>query len=183
MVPLTELWLPVVLSAVAVFILSSFVWMVFPWHRKDFQALPDEGAARSALRGARPGLYTVPNAADRAEAQSADHKKKMEEGPVAFVVMLPNGDPSMSRSLVQWFVWSLVVSFTVAYVLSNSVPASYGFIRPFQVGGTIAWLAYSWAYAQEGIWFGRPWSYVAKQFLDGLLYALATGAIFGLLWP
>lgn len=183
MVSLAALWLPVVLSAIAVFILSSLVWMVFPWHRKDFQALPKEEAARAALRGTEPGLYTIPNAPDRAAMQDAGYKKKLAEGPVAFVVMLPNGDPAMSRTMVQWFLWSLVVSFTVAYVLSNTVPPGYGFLLPFQIGGTVAWLAYSWAYVQEGIWFGRPWPHVAKQLLDGLLYALATGAVFGWLWP
>lgn len=183
MVALTALWLPVVLAAVAVFILSSLVWMVFPWHRKDFHGLPDEAAARSALRGAEPGLYTVPHAADRAAMQNADHRKKMQEGPVAFVVMLPNGDPSMSRTLAQWFIWCLLVSVTVAYVVSRTVPSGVGFTLPFQIGGTVAWLGYSWAYVQEGIWFGRPWSYVGKQLFDGLLYALATGAVFGWLWP
>lgn len=183
MVSLVSLWLPIVLSAVAVFILSSMVWMMLPWHKKDFRALPDEPSARGALRGTAPGLYTVPHMADRSELQSPDYRKKLEEGPVGFLVVLPNGDPSMSRSLVQWFVWTLFVSFTVAYLLSHSVPNGYGFPLAFRIGSTVAWAAYSWAYVTEGVWFGRPWSYVAKQLFDGLLYGLATGAIFGWLYP
>jgi len=183
MVSLASLWLPIALSAVAVFVLSAMVWMVMPWHRKDFRPLPDEPAARTALRGAPPGLYTVPHLADRGELQSPEYRKKLEQGPVGFVTVVPNGDPSMSRSLAQWFVWTLVVSLTVAYVVSRSIPGGVGFTLSFQVGSTVAWAAYSWAYVSEGVWFGRPWSSVGKQIFDGLLYGLATGAILGWLYP
>ena len=183
MVALISLWLPIVLAAVAVFILSSLVWMVMPWHKRDFRPLPDEAAARGALRGVAPGLYTIPYMADRAELQSPDYRKKLEEGPVGFLVAMPNGDPSMSRNLAQWLVWTLFVSVTVAYVASRSIPGGVGFTLVFQVASTVAWMAYSWAYVSEGVWFGRPWSHVAKQIFDGLLYGLATGAIFGWLWP
>lgn len=183
MVSLLSLWLPIVLSAVAVFILSSVVWMVLPWHRKDFLGLPDEPAARAALRDAAPGLYTLPYCPDRSQMQDPEYVKKLEEGPVGFLVMMPKGNPSMSRSLVQWFVWSLFVSLTVAYVVSRSIPGGVGFTLVFQVSSTVAWMAYCWAYMTEGIWFGRPWSHVVKQIVDGLLYGLATGAIFGWLYP
>lgn len=183
MVSLASLWLPIVLSAVAVFIVSSLVWMVLPWHKKDFSGLPAEARAREALRDAEPGMYTIPHCAERSDYQSPDYKKKLEEGPVGFLVMMPKGDPGMSRNLVLWFLWALVVSFTAAYLASRNLPAGTAYLRVFQVVGTTAWLAYSWAYVQEGIWFGRPWSYVAKQLVDGLLYALTTAGIFGWLWP
>lgn len=183
MVSLASLWLPVVLSAVAVFVVSALVWMVLPWHRKDFRGLPDEARAREALRDAPPGMYTVPHAARREDYQGAEHKKKLDEGPVAFVVMLPKGDPSMSRSLALWFVWCLVVSFTAAYLASRTLAPGTDYLEVFRVTGTAAWLAYSWASVQEGIWFGRPWSHVAKQLFDGLLYGLVTAGFFGWLWP
>ena len=77
MVSLVSLWLPIVLAAIAVFVLSAMVWMVMPWHRKDFRPLPDEPAARAALRGSAPGLYTVPHMADRSELQSPGYRKKL----------------------------------------------------------------------------------------------------------
>ena len=183
MVSLASLWLPVVLSAVAVFILSALVWMVFPWHRKDFAGLPEESRAREVLRDAAPGMYVVPHAAERKDYQSAEFKKKTEEGPVGFLVMMPKGDPSMSRNLVLWFVWTLVVSFTAAYLASRTLAPGTEYLQVFRVAGTTAWLAYSWAYVQEAVWFGRPWSYVAKQLFDGLLYGLVTAGFFGWLWP
>ena len=183
MVSIVSLWLPIVLSAVAVFVLSSMVWMVFPWHKKDFSGLPDEPRAREALKGATPGLYTVPHAAERADFQTPEHKDKLEEGPVAFVTVMRRGTPSMAKNLIQWFVWSLVVGFTAAYIASRTLDAGADYLRVFQVVGTVAWMGYSWAYVQEGIWFGKPWGYVTKQLFDGLLYALVTAGFFGWLWP
>lgn len=183
MVSLVSLWLPIALSAVAVFIVSSLVWMVLPWHKKDFAGLPNEPRAREALRDAAPGLYTIPHAAERSDYQTPEFKKKLEEGPVGYLVVMPKGDPGMSRNLVQWFLWTVVVSFTAAYLAGRTLDPGTEYLQVFRVVGTTAWLAYSWAQVQEGIWFGRPWRYVAKQLVDGLLYALVTAGIFGWLWP
>jgi hypothetical protein len=183
MVSLASLWLPIVLSAVAVFIVSSLVWMVFPWHKKDYRGVPNEPRAREALRDAAPGVYMIPHCTDRKEMQAPEHRKKLAEGPVALLTVLPKGDPSMSRQLVIWFLWALFVSFTVAYVASETLTAGVEYLKVFQIVGTTAWLAYSWATVHEGIWFGRPWSHVAKHLFDGLLYALVTAGFFGWLWP
>lgn len=183
MVSLASLWLPIVLSAVAVFILSSLVWMVLPWHKKDYRAVPNEPRAREALRDAAPGMYMIPYCSDRKEMQAPEHKKKLAEGPVAVLTVLPKGDPSMSRQLVLWFVWTLVVSFTAAYLASETLTAGVEYLKVFQIVGTTTWLAYSWATVLEGIWFGRPWRHVATHLFDGLLYALVTAGFFGWLWP
>ena len=45
MVTLSALWAPIVISGVAVFILSAIVWMLMPHHRKDFSP-PDDQDAR-----------------------------------------------------------------------------------------------------------------------------------------
>lgn len=182
-VSLASLWLPIVLSAVAVFILSALVWMVLPWHKKDFRGVPNEPGARAALRDAAPGMYIIPYCADRKDMQEPEHKKKLTEGPVALLTVLPKGDPSMSRQLVLWFLWVLFVSFTAAYVASQTLGAGVEYLKVFQIVGTTAWLAYSWASVHEGIWFGRPWGHVAKHLFDGLLYALLTAGFFGWLWP
>jgi len=39
---LTALWLPILLSAVIVFVASSIMHMVLPYHRNDYGQLPDE---------------------------------------------------------------------------------------------------------------------------------------------
>ena len=50
MVSLTALWLPMLISAVVVFIASSIVHMVLTYHRTDFAKLPSEEEVSAALR-------------------------------------------------------------------------------------------------------------------------------------
>ena len=59
-VSLTSLSLPILLSAVAVFIASSLIWMALKYHDSEWRKLPDEEAARNGLRGASVGQYSVP---------------------------------------------------------------------------------------------------------------------------
>src|SRR6266851_8791731 len=42
MVSLSALWLPIVLSAVIVFVASSIMYMLLPYHRSDYRKLPEE---------------------------------------------------------------------------------------------------------------------------------------------
>ena len=53
----------------------------------------------------------------------------------------------------------------------------------FRVVGTIAFLGYGAAHAQESIWGGRSWIVTFKHLFDSLIYALLTAATFGWLWP
>ncbi len=41
---LVQFWLPILASAVVVFLASSIAWMVLPHHKKDVKTLPDEKA-------------------------------------------------------------------------------------------------------------------------------------------
>ena len=62
MVGLSALWLPILLSAVVVFIVSSIIHMATPWHKGDYLKIPDEDKAMDALRplAIPPGDYMVP---------------------------------------------------------------------------------------------------------------------------
>ena len=54
---LAGLWLPIVVSAVLVFVASSLIWNVLGAHKWHIKGLPDEAAAREALgkQGLAPG--------------------------------------------------------------------------------------------------------------------------------
>ena len=54
MVSLGSLWLPIVLSAVLVFITSSIIHMVLKYHNRDYRKLPNEDAVRAAIRAGNP---------------------------------------------------------------------------------------------------------------------------------
>ncbi len=83
MVYLTSLWLPIVLSAVAVFFGSSILHMVLSYHKSDYSAMPGEDEVRAAMRqgGVSPGHYYLPHCVDPKELANAEVQKKFEEGP------------------------------------------------------------------------------------------------------
>lgn len=183
-VSLGSLWLPVLLSAVAVFIASSVVWMLLPHHRGDFDGLPDEDAVRDALASPdlTPGQYHVPYAPDRETYRSEEVQRKLGEGPVARITVM-DGPPDMGRQFVAWFLYSILVGVLAAYVAGQTLAPGAAYLDVFQVTGTVAWAAYGVAYVGDAIWFGRPWGFCLKMLVDGLVYGLLTAGVFGWLWP
>lgn len=182
-VSLSALWLPILLSALAVWVLSFIVWAVLPWHKSDYAALPDEEAARAALKDAPPGAYNIPNLPTRDALQQPEFRKKFEEGPAGFLFLSPHRVPTMGRPLAQWLVFNLAVAFMAAYVAAATLPPGTDYLKVFQITGTVTWLAYGFGMVTESIWFGRPWSLSVKSLVDGLIYGLVTAGFFGWLWP
>ena len=182
-VALTSLWLPILLSAITVFVASSLIWMVVQYHNSDWQKLPDEEGARSALNGIPPGQYSLPHAADNKARQSEEWQAKYKEGPAAMLVVLPHASIAMGKQLGQWIVYTLVLSTLVAYVAGTTLPAGSDYLKVFQVVGAVAALAYAGNAAAGSIWFGHTWSRTVKDIVDGAVYGLLTAGIFGWLWP
>lgn len=182
-VSLISLWLPILLSAVIVFVASSLVWMVLQYHNSDWKKLPDEQSARTALRGAEPGQYSMPHAASNADRKSPEWLDKFNEGPNAMILVVPHGSMAMGRQLVQWFIYCVAISFLVAYVTSVALAAGADYLNVFRVAGTVAVLAYAGAAPAGAIWFGHSWSAATKDVLDGVIYGLLTAGVFGWLWP
>ncbi len=183
MVPLASLWLPILLAAALVWVASSIMWMVMPHHRSDFKALPDEEAARQALRPAAPGQYVVPHMATRDAMKDPAYVKKLEEGPRGIVTIAPPGPHNMGKSLGLYFLYCAVVTVFVAYIATRTLPHGTAYLRVFQVTATAAWMAYAFGSISESIWFSRPWSTTWKNLFDGLVYGLLTGGVMGWRWP
>jgi hypothetical protein len=181
---IVALWLPIVASAVAVFIAGSVIHMVLPHHKTDWKELPDEEAVGKALRdsGAGPGHYMVPWCQTMAEMGGEEMKKKYETGPVGFLTLLPNAVPTMGKNLLHTFLFYLVVSVFVAYLAFETLAEGTGFSRVFQVTGVAAILGHAAALIPGAIWYARG-SIAVKDVFDGIAYGLITAAIFGALWP
>ena len=182
-VSLASLWLPILVSAIAVFVLSSLIWAVIQYHESDWQKLPDEESARSALRGAAPGQYSVPHAAGNKERADEAWQAKFREGPAAMIIVTPHGQLAMGKQMVLWFIYSIVIAVFVAYVAGTTLSAGAEYLKVFQVTSTVTWLAYGGSAGMNKIWFGYTGGRVAKDLLDALIYALVTAGIFGWLWP
>lgn len=185
MVSLTALWLPIILSAVAVFIASSVLHMFLTYHQSDFRKIANEDAIREAVRGAdaAPGFYMFPSPDDAKDMHSEEMTKKFKEGINGFVTVLPADWPNMGKSLGQWFVYCAGIGFMTAYVTGSALPAGEEYLAVFRLAGTVAFLSYSAAHIADPIWVGAPWSNTLKSVFDGLVYGLVTGGVFGWLWP
>ena len=185
MVPLMALWLPIVVSAVIVFVASSIMHMVLPYHRSDYGRVPHEDDVMAALRkfNIPPGDYLLPCATSPKAMGTPEFKDKMTKGPVALITVMPSGPPSMAPSLAQWFVYCLVVGVFAAYIAGRALEADAHYLAVFRFAGCTAFVGYALALWQNTIWYKRAWTTTMKSTFDGLVYGLLTAGTFGWLWP
>jgi hypothetical protein len=185
MVPLLSLWLPILVSAVFVFVVSSFIHMVLPYHHNDFRKLGKEDEYLDAVRklAIPPGDYSVPCAGGMKEMKDPAFVAKWKQGPIVFMTVLRPEQASMGASLVGWFVYGLVISFFAAYVASRALPPGAHYLEVFRFAGATAFIGYAAALWQNTIWYKRALSTTLKSTFDGLIYAFLTAGTFGWLWP
>jgi hypothetical protein len=185
MITIAALWLPILLSAVIVFIASTIIHMGPLWHRGDYPPMPREPEVLNALRpfAIPPGDYFIPRASGMQEMRSREFKEKLSQGPVAVLTVMPNGLMSMRRNLVQWFAFLIVVSVFCAYIAGRTLPVGTPYPRVFQIVGATGFIGYTLALCELSIWYRRSWSLTAKAALDGLIYGALTAGTFGWLWP
>jgi hypothetical protein len=184
MVATSALLLPIVLAAVIVFIASSIIHMVLPFHRNDYKKLPNEDKVGAAIReaGVAPGLYMFPHTT-HAEMKSPETAEKFKRGPVGTLNLRPNGMINLGKFLGQWFGFCLLVSYFTAYATGITLAPGTHYLTVFRVAGTVAFMAYGLSQLANGIWKGEPWGMVIKELVDGLIYGLLTAGTFGWLWP
>jgi hypothetical protein len=185
MVSVGSLWLPILLSAVFVFVVSAIFHMVLKYHQSDFKGLPGEAAVLDALRKPEtpPGEYMAPHCASANAMKDPEFVAKMERGPIVLMTVAKGTKPSMGKSLALWFVYCLIVSVIAAYLTSHAVPAGGPYRSVMRFAGCAAFLGYGMAVMQASIWYNRPWGTTFKNMFDGLVYGLVTGGTFGWLWP
>jgi hypothetical protein len=184
MVSLSALWLPILLSAVIVFVASSIMHTVLTYHRSDYRKLPEEDKLLAALRPAnlQRGTYVFPYCLPK-EMKTATAIEKYKAGPVGTMTIFPSAPPVMPKFLVQWFIFCLVIGVFVAYLTGHTVAPGAPYLAVFRVAGTVAFMAYGLGNLSNGIWKGQTWSATIKEVIDGLIYGLLTAGTFGWLWP
>jgi hypothetical protein len=89
----------------------------------------------------------------------------------------------MSRNLILWFVYTLVVSALAAFVAGSALAPGATKGAVFHFVAITAFIGYSVALWQMWIWYMRSGGTTFKATVDGLIYALLTAAIFVWLWP
>lgn len=185
MVSIPSLWVPIVVSAVFVFVASAIMHMVLRYHSRDMRPLPREAEVMEALRrfDIPPGDYAMPRAGSMAAMKDPEFIAKMKAGPVAHMTVLQSGPPKMGKSLLLWFLYSIVVSIFAAYVAGRALHQGDPYLAVFRFAGCTAFAGYSLALLQNSIWYGRNWGTTLLSMFDGLIYALLTAGTFGWLWP
>jgi len=183
--PFGSLWLPVVVSAVAVFVASSIVHMLMRHHKDDYKGLSNEDDVRSAIRkgSPAPGFYVIPYCPDPSQMKDPAVAKKYTDGPVALVTIVKSGLPRMGKHLGQWFAFCFLTSFVAAYVARHTLAPGAEPLTVWRITGTVAFAAYGIGAIPDSIWKGLPWGNTARALADALAYALLTGLTFRLLWP
>ena len=185
MIPLTALWLPILLSTVIVFFASFIMHMVLSYHKSDYRKLPDEDRVTDAVRSAgvtRGPAYFFPYCSFE-EMKSAPMIEKMKRGPVGLLTVLPSRAPAMGKNLVQWFLYCVVISIFAADLSGRTLAPGTAFLQVFRFVATAGFLGYGGAHAQESIWSGRSWVVTFKHLFDSMIYAVLTAGTFGWLWP
>jgi hypothetical protein len=180
-----QLWLPVVATGIAVFVASSLIHMVIKWHASDYGRLSNEDAVRDAIRAGSPapGQYVLPHCADMKDMQGEAMRKKYIEGPIGFLTLKRNGPPTMGAALFQWFLYTLAIA-AVSGAMAMRVFGLHGSSHGAgHLVGMVSFLAYTGGGVQHGIWMGKPWSAVARDALDGLIYGAIGMLVFTALWP
>jgi hypothetical protein len=185
MITLTQLLLPALLSGVLVFVVSSLVHMLTPWHAGDFQKLPNEDAVLTALRPFNliPGAYVAPRPASMKDMGTPEFQEKRRRGPNVMMSVMPNVQSGMGRQLALWFLYSTLVALFAGYITSRAVGIGADRSVVFRFVAAITFAAYSIGLWQESIWYSRSWIVTIKSTIDGVLYGCATAAVFAWLWP
>lgn len=185
MTSLCALWLPILLSTVFIFIVSSVIHTVLPWHKNDFGGIPDEDNVISALRpfNIPAGDFMLPKPTCSADLKKPEFLDKLNKGPVIVMTVLPAGPFRIGKSLLLWFIYCGIVGIFSAYLASRSLGAGAPPLHVIQIAATAAFMGYAFALWQMSIWYNRNWRTTIKSTIDGLIYALVTGATLAWLWP
>jgi hypothetical protein len=185
MISIAALWMPLVLSAVAVFLVSSIAHMVLKYHQADYKAIPNQDQVVAELGKANlpPGYYQFPHFASMKECNTPEAQERFRRGPNGMITVMPNGMMNVGKFLGLWFVYCLLVSLFLAYLAGRTLAPGAEYLAIFRFVGTAAFLAYGLPNMVNSIWAGIPWSNTLRHTFDGLLYALVTAGVFGWLWP
>lgn len=183
---ITYLWVPIVASAAAVWVLGAVIWMVMPHRKKEWRSVGDDERFQTTLRGFNlsPGYYMFPYCGGGEDMKSEKMQEMWKQGPVG-TLHVWSGMRSMGACMGFSFIFNVVASTFVAYLAWNafSNQASPNYLEVFQITATAAFMAYTFALIPGGIWFGKPIKSIMYDVVDGLVMGLVTGGVFGWLWP
>lgn len=185
MVSLMSLLIPILVSAVVVFIASFLLHTLIPFHKNDYRKVAREDEFLEAIRGFNipAGDYVVPHADGPAAMKDPAFLEKRAKGPTIIMTLAPGAPPTMAPQLTKWFIYCAAVSLFAAYVTSRALAPGAEYMDVFQLVGTTTFMGYSLGLLQNSIWFMKNFGATFRLMIDGLAYAMLTAGVFGWMWP
>lgn len=202
---LTNLWLPILLSGVAVWIASALAWMAIGHHKKDRDPIPagHEQELMDAITrlNITPGNYGFP---DFCQHDKLPRKERMEKLKALYDrrpygLLRVWGEMNMGVNMLLTFLFYLFTSAVIAYLGWATLPhgtestttvgvganttGTATFAHVFQVIGTAGILAYCFASFPGDVWFQKKKRAMLTEAIDGVIFGLTTAAIFAYFWP
>lgn len=185
MVSLTQLWLPILLAAVGVHIASAIIHMFLHfWHSADYHGFSNEDAVQAAIGKGNPaaGIYMVPYCKPE-DMRKPETIEKFKKSPQAFLFVRTATGMNMTKPLIQWFLFCLLVALFGAYVAGATLAAGTAGAQVCRVVATVSFMAFGFGTIPYAIWFGEPWKSIGKALVDALIYGFIAGSVFAWLWP
>ena len=178
---LLSLWLPIILSGVALFFASWAAWMLLPHHKGEWKGLPNEEGIMAALRqfNIPPGQYNFPHSASHEEMNTDEFKRRKEAGPSGFLTVWQTW-PNMGMNMLCTLLFFTVANGVIGYLAGMVIAPGADRWFVFRFVATAGILTYGTANILNGIWFNRK---MVADIIDGVVYGLITGLIFAALWP
>jgi hypothetical protein len=167
-----DLWVPIAAAWLVTHVLSTLAWMALPHHKPEWSMLPVGPIDESArAHGAKPGgqYVLVDGPTDTKDASTGRG-----------MLIYWTHKPSMGANIGMTLAFFLAAAFTIGYLASLALPRGADALNVFRFTATAGILCHVMAGIPTLIWFRRK---CTMDLLDGLAYALATGAAFTLLWP
>jgi hypothetical protein len=176
-----SLWLPIVVSGVALFFASWAAWMLLPHHKSEWQGLPNEDAVLDSLRSTNvpAGQFMFPYSCNPEDWKSEEFNQRREKGPTGTLTVWKK-PPNMGVNMLCTLLFFVIANFTIGYLAGIALDPGESFMKVFRFVGTAGILTYGTANILNGIWFGRK---MVGDIIDGIAYGLITGLIFAALWP
>jgi hypothetical protein len=184
-----KLILGAILTAIAVFAWEAVSWTAIGWHENGFRTFRDESTVAEVIKAnvtSGHGIYLLPArgeapkiaTAEEKKAFEAEQAKAMKDGPYMYAIVRPGkGDASMGMNLTLSFIRTLICSFLIAALLSQTAlfyPARIAFVA---AAGLFAGLT---ADLPMWIWFENPGRDTAVNIADHVIAWIIGGAVLGI---
>ena len=172
MVPVMSLWLPILLSAVVVFVASSIIHMVLSLPPQRFQeAAGREGVLAALRKSAVPaGDYVFPKPDSMKAMKDPAFLKRWSEGPVGYDDRHEEGrcavDGKASRLLVSPLCRDL--DLRPPTYAGRALQPGAPYLSAFRFASAVAFVGYGLGLWQNTIWYGRSWTTTFKTNIDAL---------------